>query len=54
MEKEVGQVRVVETDDGLRVEIKGEKFKEMFSCCWLPMCCCNSKNTDCCPPGDKK
>jgi hypothetical protein len=53
MEKEIGQFRVVETDDGLRVEIKGEKFKEMFSCCWLPMCC-GSKSANCCPPDDKK
>lgn len=54
-EKEIGQVRVVEVDDCLRIEVKGEKLKEMLSCCCLPLCCSGkSAESECCPPESKK
>lgn len=54
MEKEVGHVRVVETDDGLRIEVKGKQLKEMFSCCCLPICCADDKHRSECCPEEKK
>ena len=55
MEKLVGQIKWVETDDGYRIEINGAKLKEMLSSCGCPpmmmSCCCGSrKEDDCCKP----
>jgi len=51
MEKEKGQIKFIETDDGYRIEIKGKDLKEFMSCC----CCIPSGNVkamkmDCCEP----
>lgn len=54
MDKQIGQIRWIETDDGYRIEISGVKLKEMLSSCsCLPLmsCCCGSrKDDDCCKP----
>ncbi|MFH1687513.1 MAG: hypothetical protein ABIE70_08335 [bacterium] len=63
MEKEVSSVRVIETDDGFRIEVKGKQLKDM---CCLPglgrgfamaTCCCPPAKTDggeCCAEDKKK
>ena len=53
MDKQIGQIRWIETDDGYRIEISGVKLKEMLSSCsCLPLmsCCCSSRKDDCCKP----
>jgi len=37
MEKEHGQIKFTETDDGFRIEVTGKSLKEAVSCCCLPM-----------------
>ena len=37
MEKEFGQIKITETDDGFRIDVSGKSLKEMFSCCCAPM-----------------
>ena len=66
MEKEVGQIKFIETDDGFRIDVKGKSFKEAISCGCIPMfggvkmmkmeCCPTEgrKMEDCCPPQEKK
>ncbi|MCP4704830.1 MAG: hypothetical protein GY865_09495 [candidate division Zixibacteria bacterium] len=66
MEKELGQVKFTETDDGFRVDVKGKSLKEALACGCMPMFggakmmkmeCCpteNGKMEDCCPPEKKK
>ena len=39
MEKELGQITFTETDQGLRIEISGDKLKERFGACCLRLCC---------------
>jgi len=60
MEKELGQIKFTKLDEGIRIEMTGEKFKDMGECC-LPMpgggmfaaCCCSSDDdSSCCKPGD--
>lgn len=53
MEKERAQIRIVETDDGVRIDITGNKLKDI--CC----CCCSdsdskSESTECCPSDEGK
>jgi len=66
MDKEMGQIKFTETDDGLRIDIKGKNLKEAIDCGCVPMfggakaikveCCSDDdkKMEDCCPPGDNK
>jgi len=55
MEKEKGQIRIVETDDGYRIEIKGKDLKEMMSCCCMPMVGTGRAfKVECCEPGEEK
>ncbi len=68
MEKEIGQIKFTETDDGFRVDVKGKNLKEVMACgcgC-MPMFggakmmkveCCSpggTKMEDCCPSDDKQ
>ena len=67
MEKEIGQIKFTETDDGYRVEVKGKSLKDALGCCGcVPMfgggkmimgdCCApgGAKKEDCCPPKEEK
>ena len=36
MEKEFGQVKITETDDGYKIEVSGKKLKDAMCCC-MPM-----------------
>ncbi len=57
MEKEYGQIKFVETEDGFRVEVTGKSLKEAFSCCCLPMFGAGQARTvkvECCPPEEEK
>ena len=37
MEKEIGQIKFIETDDGFRMEAKGKGFKDAIACGCIPM-----------------
>jgi len=55
MQKESEQIKITETDTGLRVDITGVKFKDLFSGCCLPsVCICPGEKNDCCNSEDKK
>ncbi|HHI02286.1 MAG: hypothetical protein DRP51_00750 [Candidatus Zixiibacteriota bacterium] len=66
MEKDVGQIKFIETDDGFRIDIKGKSLKEAISCGCIPVFggtkilkveCCPAegrKMEDCCPPEEKE
>ena len=69
MEKDIWQITYTETDNGVRINFTGEKFKEMASCGCIPMmgcmpgsqhgtvCCCTPGHKDdssCCESGEKK
>ena len=55
MEKEIGQIKVTETDDGYRVDVKGKDLKALYPGCCLPATSCCVKiekcddSTQCCP-----
>lgn len=54
MEKERGQIKFIETDDGFRIEVTGKELKGLFSGC----CCGGNKSggsgSDCCESSDNK
>lgn len=55
MEKEKGQIKFIETDDGYRIEVKGKDLKEMFSCCCVPMMgAAKAIKVECREPGEEK
>lgn len=55
MEKECGQIKVTETDDGFRIEVTGKSMKEWFSCCCMPMFkAAGAGKSECCPSGEEK
>lgn len=56
MEKEFGQVKITETDDGYKIEVSGKKLKDAMCCCMPLIASCRPSKADCCPPGegDKK
>jgi hypothetical protein len=38
LEKEYGNIKITETDEGYRIEVKGKDLKEAFAaCCCMPM-----------------
>ena len=53
MEKEMGQIKFTETDDGIRIEITGDKLKEGFPCC-IPMFGGRGFRVECCSDSEKK
>jgi hypothetical protein len=55
MDKELGEIRFIETEDGFRIEAKGKKLKEALSCCCIPLAGnARAVRVECCPPGEKK
>ncbi len=55
MEKERGQIKFIETDDGYRIEVKGKDLSKYLSCCCIPVAeRGQAAKTDCCPPDEKK
>jgi len=55
MEKEKGSIKFIETDDGYRIEVKGKEFKDMLSCCCLPMMgAARGFKVECCEPEKEK
>jgi hypothetical protein len=55
MEKEYGQIKFTETDDGFRVDVKGKMVKDMVSCCCWPFFGVRGmKVSECCPPAEEK
>lgn len=54
MAKDLGEIKFSETDDGLRIDIKGKELKEMFSCC-IPIFGGKAGfKADCCQPEGKE
>ena len=56
MEKEIGQIRFTETDDGYRMEVTGKDLKGFLPGCCVPAmsCCCVKVEkcddaAECCP-----
>ncbi len=54
MEKELGQCKITETDEGFRIEVTGKKFKDAFSCCMPMFAAGRMSKSDCCPPEEEK
>jgi hypothetical protein len=54
MEKEHGQIKFTETDDGFRIEVTGKKLKDSFSCCMPMFGAGKMVKMDCCPPEKEK
>jgi hypothetical protein len=55
MDKERGQIKFIETDDGYRIEIKGKDIKDMMSCCGWPMFGAGRAiRVECCEPEAEK
>lgn len=56
MEKECGQIKCTETDDGFRIEVTGKNLKDWFSCCCMPILKTSKEDqSGCCPAeGEKK
>jgi len=55
VEKELGQVKFTETDNGIRIEVTGKSLKEMYKCCCMPMVCAPKESeSGCCGPADEK
>ena len=54
MDKELGTIRVSETDKGLKIEIEGDLKERFGNCGCMPIvaCCCNQ--TDGCCTDEKK
>jgi len=54
MEKERGNIKFIETDDGYRIEIKGKDLKDTFGCC-LPMAGMGkTMKVECCATEEEK
>ncbi len=48
MEKEIGSIKVTETDDGYRIDVAGKDLKGLMPCC-IPLAgCCDAKEGSCC------
>lgn len=57
MEKEIGQIKFTETDDGFRVDVKGTSFKDAMACgcgCMPMFGGAKMMKVECCPPDEKK
>jgi len=55
MEKECGQIKCTETDDGFRIEVTGKNLKEWFSCCCMPgLKSSKESKSECCPSEKEK
>jgi len=54
MEKELGQIKFTETDDGYRVEVRGKSLKDALCCGCIPLFGGRTVGSDCCAPGGTK
>ena len=56
MEKELGQIKFTETDDGVRIDIKGKGLKDLCNCGCGPVMAFGLKreSAECCSPEDRK
>ncbi len=55
MEKEIGQIKFTETDDGLRIDIKGKDLSQLCGCCCGVMAAAGKmKMADCCQGEEDK
>jgi hypothetical protein len=55
LEKEMGEIRFIETEDGFRIEAKGKKLKEALSCCCIPLVgSAKGVRVECCSPEEEK
>jgi len=63
MDKECGNIKVTETEDGYRIDITGKNLKEAMGCCCVPIgvtgkavkvACCETEKTACCEPEKEK
>lgn len=54
MAKEIGKITWYETDDGIRIDISGEKAKEALGCCCLPCVPGQAVQVACCEPAKEK
>jgi hypothetical protein len=55
MEKELGQIKFTETDDGVRIDIKGKNLKELCACgCGMMAMAGKMKMADCCSDEEDK
>lgn len=54
-DKELGQIKFTETDDGLRIDIKGKNLKDLCGCCCGVMgTAVKMKAGDCCAEDDQE
>jgi hypothetical protein len=53
MEKECCEIKVFETDDGFRLDVKGMKFKEAIKCC-IPAGTRGAASINCCAEEKEK
>ena len=54
MAKKIGQITWFETDDGIRIDISGDKARQMFACCCGPCIPQKSAGTACCEPESER
>lgn len=55
MEKEIGQVKFTETENGFRIEVTGKSISEMLKCCCMPIVCAPGGGVSgCCKPAEEK
>lgn len=55
MEKEKGQIKFIETDEGYRIEVKGKDLKDILCCCCAPAVVGGKAvKAGCCEPSEKE
>ena len=56
MEKEKANIRITETDEGLRIDIAGKSLKDFGGCCVkvASECCSGKEAADCCSDEKEK
>ncbi len=56
MEKEKANIKITETDEGIRIDIAGKSLKDLGGCCVkvASECCSGKEAADCCPEEKEK
>ncbi|MCP4583950.1 MAG: hypothetical protein GY839_20245 [candidate division Zixibacteria bacterium] len=55
MDKEFGNVKITETDEGYRIDVTGKSLKEACGCGCIPMfISAKGAKMSCCEPGEEK
>ena len=54
MEKEMGNIKFTETDDGYRIDIQGKDLKEAFGCCFPMAGMGKGMKIECCATEEEK